>query len=269
MARQRYISVGDEILAADRIQAGIPAKFYIRQNMRTSDGRILNADLHMEFFRRAVRRILDMPLAISERQINETTARLLRENLIPPDIPTEISVYLVLESDALLPVISCREILLDRTYALQGTRPAAEIFEYSHPYPSFRTSVSDAASIPFDNKAFSMSAAVSVRCENGVLLAARGEALLAMHGKTLIATPTECGAADSVERRIALEAAREAGIPVEQREIRADSLHRYDEMMIVDTLGITSLSECAGAKFGVLSARRLAELMAGFRNAAK
>ena len=263
MARQRYISVGDEILAADRIQAGIPAKFYIRQNMRTRDGRILNADLHMEFFRRAVRRILDMPLAISERQINETTARLLRENLIPPDVPTEISVYLVLESDAMLPVISCREILLDRTYALQGTRPAAEIFEYSYPYPSFRTSVSDAASIPFENKAFSMSAAVSVRCENGVLLAARGEALLAMHGKT------ECGAADSVERRIALEAAREAGIPVEQREIRADSLHRYDEMMIVDTLGITSLSECAGAKFGVLSARRLAELMAGFRNAAK
>ncbi|UKI39660.1 MAG: hypothetical protein L6V35_02085 [Alistipes putredinis] len=151
--------------------------------MRTRDGRILNADLHMEFFRRAVRRILDMPLAISERQINETTARLLRENLIPPDVPTEISVYLVLESDAMLPVISCREILLDRTYALQGTRPAAEIFEYSYPYPSFRTSVSDAASIPFENKAFSMSAAVSVRCENGVLLAARGEALLAMHGK--------------------------------------------------------------------------------------
>ena len=266
MARYPYISVGGQVVGADSAPVGIPARFYIRQRMRTRGGRILNAGMHMEFFRQAARRILDMKVEMTERQLSDMTAGVLRENLLPAEAPMELSVCLLLESDTLLPVISCRGTLLDQTYALQGTRPSAEIFEYSHPYPAFRTSVSDAAEIPFENRAFSHCAAVSVRSENGVLLAARGEALLAMHGKTLIASPTQCGAADSVERRIAIAAARKAGIPVEQREIRADSLHRYDEMMIVDTLGITSISECAGARFGVLSARRIADEMARFQS---
>ena len=263
MTRHRYISVNGKIMMAENTMTGIPAKFYIRQRMRTRAGRILHADMHMEFFRLAANRILDMPLEITERQINDMTARLLRENLLPAEAPVSISIYLVLESDTLLPVISCREVLLDPTYALQGTRPTSQIFEYTHPYPSFRTSVSDAAAIPFENRSFALSAAVPVRSENGVLLAARSEALFAMHGKTLITTPLELGAADSVERSIALQAARRAGIPTEERAVLLENIHRYDEMMIIDTLGVTSLSECAGAKFMSLTARRLASAMAG------
>ncbi len=263
MPRPGYISVGGKIVGSG-FPGPLPASgFYIRQGMRTSGGRIPNAEMYVDFFRHAVRTVLGMPLDLTAARLEAWAAELAVRNFFDRDVPVEMDMYLVLDSDSLLPVMTCRRVLMDDSYALQGVRPAAVIFSYGFPYPSFRTSVSDAADALFGHKAFGDRAAVAVRCDaDSVLLAARSEALFAVHGKTLIATPLSAGAADSVHRHVAVAAARDAGIPFAEQEIRSQMLSRYDELMIIDALGVTSISQCGGARFMSLTARRLAEAMA-------
>jgi len=221
--------------------------------------------MYVEFFRHAVRTILDMPLDLTAPLLEEWAAELTDRNFFEPGASVDIDMFLVLDSDSLLPVMACRRAFLDDTYALQGLRPAAAVFRYDFPYPSIRTSVSDAADALFGHKAFAGDAAVAVRSNaDGVLLAARSQALFAMYGKTLIASPPAAGAADSVHRRIAVAAAGKAAIPFAEQEIRVQMLPRYDELMIIDSQGITSVSKCGQARFMSLTARRLAVAMAGF-----
>lgn len=263
MEKSRFISSCGRIIETENDAACLPARFYVRQSMRTHREKIINLSLHMEFMDEACRQILGMPCGVSEDQICQWTLQLLRRNLHSPMSNVRIEFFMVMDGERLNPVIKCASTLLDNTYALQATRPPAEIFAFDYPYSEFRTTLSDAALIPYAIKAFGNNAAVALRSSpDGVLLAADGEALFAMHGQRLITSPLEYGAANSVERSIAILAARKAGIPFEQRPILADQIKRYDEMMIINTLGITSLSQCGEAKFMSLTARRLAAAMA-------
>ncbi len=63
---------------------------------------------------------------------------------------------------------------------------------------------------------------------------------------------------NSVERELVIEAASAARLSVREEPISHPELKSFDELFFADAAGITSLSECDGAKFMSLATPRLA-----------
>ncbi len=79
----------------------------------------------------------------------------------------------------------------------------------------------------------------------------------------MVTPPLTDGAVESVERRSVMEVVggRELRLTVVEESIVHSELTGYDELFFVDASGLTSLSECDGAKFTALVAPKIAQLM--------
>jgi hypothetical protein len=149
--------------------------------------------------------------------------------------------------------------LLTAGYAHSALRPRAVTYDYSIPFPAFPTSFQLLAQSHFDSLALAEHGATrSVRREGESLLACGDAPLFAIRGKVLLTPALTDGAMDSVERRLVLEAAPEAHFTLREEPILHSELKSLDELFFADARGITSLSDCDGAKFMSLSAPRLA-----------
>lgn len=148
--------------------------------------------------------------------------------------------------------------LLEAGYALSGVRPRVVTYEYSIPYGAFPTNFQLEAAALFDGLALrDHNATRSVRRVGERLLSCGESAIFAIRHKDLVTPPLTDGAVDGVERRRMIEAAPKTRLQVREEPILHSELKSYDELFVVDASGITSLSECDGAKFMSLTVARL------------
>jgi hypothetical protein len=229
---------------------------YIYQRLHTLGGKALHLAEHLSVASRAFEQIYGHAPEIDEPSAAALIAETLRAHRVPSRAGATVLVVLTPDEE---PTVEFERRLLTAGYAHSALRPRAVTYEYSIPFPAFPTSFQLSAQSLFDSLALGEHGATrSVRREGKSLLACGDAPLFAIQGKVLLTPALTEGAMDSIERRLVLEAASEARLTVCEEPILHSKLKSLDELFFADAAGITSLSDCDGAKFMSLSAPRLA-----------
>ncbi|WP_064974497.1 aminotransferase class IV [Alistipes provencensis] len=103
---------------------------------------------------------------------------------------------------------------------------------------------------------------IAVRCDReGILREADDAPLFAVTGHTVLAAP----GAESVERALAVQAVRAAGLELREEPFGRGDLPQIDELFFADHRGITALARCDGQPLMTLVAERISSrLESGF-----
>lgn len=146
-------------------------------------------------------------------------------------------------------------VSLYRGYDLRSLMPEAVTLQYDLPFSDAPTAAREAAAELARQIAGKSGAAVAVRCDrDGIVLAADEAALFAVRGKTVCVSPGE----QSVERDLAVQGIRTAGLKLAERPVERGELPRMDELFWVDHRGVTALSRCDGHPYMAIIAERVA-----------
>lgn len=165
-------------------------------------------------------------------------------------------------------MLSTTEQLLYKGYVTWHSRVPAMILPYEYPFPSHKSAVSLAANNFAQWYASSKGAQVVLTESYDHTLTSAGEnPLFALHGRTLLTPPVECGAADSVERRLGLMAATSAGIEVVEAPIPTCDIVAFDELLTVTPQGVVSIKSCGEALYMNIIAQKLGTHMAALTHA--
>lgn len=240
-----------------------PAKHYVYQRVHTLKGRALRLDDHIRVASRACEHIYGVSPAIDPKALAGQIARTLRASRSAASTGALVMIRLYETGEGGHTIsVEYERPLLDAGYAHSALRPRAVSFDYGLPFGGFPTNFQIEAQALFDSLAFSRhGAGRSVRRRGDVLLSCGDSPLFAIRGRVLFTTPLTEGAMDGVEREMVIAAAPKARLTVREEPILHTDLKSYDELLLADAAGITSLAECDGAQFMSLVAPRLAEAM--------
>jgi hypothetical protein len=236
------------------------AEHYIYQHIHTLAGKPLHLGTHLDLAARAFQHIYggEKP-PLYENVVTTQIAEILRSNHAPTHGSAVVTLRLA-PSDfaAFITEIEYERTLLDTGYAVSSLRPTAASYEYSIPFGGFPTGFQLSAAALFDTLALSHHEATrSVRREGDKLISCGGSSLFGIRGKTLFTASPGEGAVESVERRLVIAAAAKARLDFLEEAVPQSELKSFDELFYADAAGITSLSECDGAKFMSLVVNRL------------
>lgn len=238
-------------------------KHFVYQRVHTLGSKVLHLDGHLRIAARAFEHIYGSRPDLDERGIAAGIAGYMRMLRSPERVGNTVMLYFVPTEDGGFEILREYERpLLETGYALSPLRPRAVTFEYSIPFGAFPTNFALDARALFDTLALRRhSATRSVRREGDSLLACGDAPIFGIRGRVLVTPPLTEGAMDSVERGLVLTAAAKSRLSVREEPILHPELKSFDELFFADASGITSLSECDGAKFMSLAAPRLAAAM--------
>ena len=260
---------------------------FVYQRIHTLAGKSLHLDAHLDLAARAFQHIYGGPRPeFDEASIAKQITELLRTNRSPAkrsatvilrfathdnnDTSQSTSLRGAAGDEAIRVTLAYERLLLDVGYSLSPMRPKAVSYEYDIPFGGFPTGLQLSAAALFDTLALSHHGATrSVRRDGDRLLSCGDAPLFGIRGKTLFTAPLTEGAVDSIERRMIIAAVTNNHEKM-QKPLRLDFLEEavphseltdFDELFFADAAGITSLSECDGAKFMSLLAPRLVAAM--------
>jgi hypothetical protein len=154
-------------------------------------------------------------------------------------------------------LIFCERPLIEVGYTVSSLRPVATVNHYRLPYEGFPVSFGLSAARFYEGLAAEAGATKSIRAEGEKLIECGTAPLFGIRGRTLFTAPLTEGAIESVERELVIEAAERAKLCFVEEAILHSDLVRFDELFYADAAGITSLSECGGAKFMSLLVGRI------------
>jgi hypothetical protein len=240
------------------------ARHFVYQRLNVLGGKALHLAEHLALAAGAFERIYGFAPGLDEREIAARVASLVHARHSPARTSATVLLRLTPEEGGGCDIaVEFERGLLEAGYAHSALRPRGVTYEYSIPYSGLPTNFQIESAALFDflsNGAIGgRGLARSVRCEGDRLLACGDAALMAIRGRALITPPVGEGGVESVERRLAMEAAGRLRSPLEVREepIFYPELKDYDELFFVDAAGITSFAECDGAKFMSIIAPRM------------
>ncbi len=240
-------------------------RHFVYQRVHASGGRTLHLAKHLTLAARVFEQIYGVRPSLDERGIAGRIASLLKESRVPAHAGATVMLYLVPTDEGGCEIVAEFErVLLDAGYAHSPLRPTAVTFEYSLPFGGLPTGFQLAARALFDSLALSRHGTTrSVRREGESLLSCGDSPIFALRGRALFVPPLSRGAVESVERQLVMEAAERAGFVVREEPISHSQLKSFDELFFADATGITSLSECDGAKFMTFAVARIVAALAG------
>ncbi len=230
---------------------------YLYQTLHLAAGKPRNVEAHITVLDAAARRLFGRPYAPGAAAL----ARRIEALAAAERYPSGVSGFVRLELDAegrerLAPA----GVSLYKGYAFRSLTPAAVTLCYDIPFSEAPTSVREAAAEWARHEARRRGAGVAVRCDRqGVVRDADDAPLLGIAGHTARISP---GLA-SVERRLALEAVRAAGLELREEPLPREELQQMDELFTVDHRGVTALSHCDGHPLMTLLAERVAAALEG------
>ena len=147
-------------------------------------------------------------------------------------------------------------------YAFRSLTPEAVTLCYELPLTEAPTSAREAAAQLARRMAEQAGADIAVRCDReGILREADDAPLFAVTGHTVLAAP----GAESVERALAVQAVRAAGLELREEPFGRGDLPQIDELFFADHRGVTALARCDGQPLMTLVAERISSrLESGF-----
>lgn len=238
-------------------------KHFVYQRVHTLSGRAFHLGEHLTIAARAFEQIYGVYTALDEREITARITDTLRSVRVSERTGATVVLRFALSESAGCDV-ACEfeRVLLDAGYAHSPLRPKAVTYDYSIPFPALPTNFQTEAKELFDALALRAHGATrSVRREGERLISCGDATLFTIRDRVLFTPPLTEGVMDSVERNLVIEAAVGSRMDVREEPILHSQLKDFDELFLADAAGITSLSECDGAKFMSLAAPRLVAAM--------
>ncbi len=237
-----------------------PGQHYVYQRIHVLKGKALHLSDHLRIVSRAFEQIYGYDPKLDEREMGASIVRYMQ--ILRPPAHTGSTVMLCIApqgDDDRDIAVEYERPLLEAGYSHSPLRPRAAAYEYSIPFPALPTNFQIEARSLFDTLALRQHGATRSIRRNGDHLLSCGDApLFAIRGHTLLTPPPGEGAMNGVERELVIAAAPKAHLTTREEPILHPELKSYDELFFADASGITSLSECDGAKFMSLVAPRLA-----------
>ncbi len=247
------------------------AAHFVYQRIHTLAGKPLHFAEHLDIAARAFDHIYGARPALDEAKIAaEISAKLRAAHYTPKGSATMLFCLAPdgPNNDKPQITITPERQLLDTGYTHSSLRPMAITYEYSIPFSSFPTGFQLSATSLFDTIATIHSttdtakggSARSIRREGKVLVSCGDAPLFGIRGRTIFTASLLDGAIDSVERNLVIASASDY-LSLREEPVLHSELTSFDELFFADAAGITSLSECDGAKFMSLLAPRLVDTL--------
>lgn len=205
------------------------------------------------------------PGAVSAEVLEQEVRALLDANRYP-QASTLVTLYLIpSESGEPQRLLSCERQLLYKGYAMWHTGLRCAVVPYEYPFAPHKTAVSLAAHTYAAGYARRKGFDAAV-AENGAgVLTGLGESpLFAGVRNTVVTTPIDDGAADSVERRFGIAVCEDMGLAVAEHPLESAHLGEFEELFAVTPQGIVSVREIGGRLLPHSLAKTIAERMKGY-----
>jgi branched-subunit amino acid aminotransferase/4-amino-4-deoxychorismate lyase len=231
---------------------------FIYQRVQFHDGVVLNLTEHLAVVERAFQTIYHTQSTFSVKEITHAIASLVRKNRYQTEgcgVVVLLCFFRAGEGAELL--IVCERPLIEVGYTVSSLRPVAVTNDYTVPYGEFTTSLKLSASRFYERLARGAGGVKSIRAEGDALVECGDAPLFGIRGRTLFTAPLGAGVGESVERELVIGAAARAKLEVVEEAIKRTDLFAFDELFYADCGGITSISECDGAKFMTLLVTRI------------
>lgn len=218
---------------------------------------VRNLDAHIAVLDTASRRLFGRPYAPGAEALARRITAMATQERYPAQVSGFVRLELGPDGEERL---STAGISLYAGYAFRSLTPSAAILNYEIPFSEAPTSVREAAALWAQHEAGRRGADIAVRCDRtGAFRDADNAPLCGISGHTVRIAP---GLA-SVERRLAAEAIRAAGLELREEPFIRDGLSQLDEMFFVDHRGVTALSHCDGHPLMTLLSERIAGALEG------
>ena len=215
--------------------------------MHLARGRARNVAGHIAVLDAASRELFGRPYAPAAERLAKRIEALAAAERYPAGVSGFVRIELDPDGKERL---SPAGVSLYDGYAFRSLQPEAVTVDYDLPLSEAPTSAREAAAQLARRLAERAGAEVAVRCDSaGILIA----------GRTVLTAP---GFA-SVERRLAVQAVRAAGLELREEPFGRADLPGFDELFFADHRGVTSLSRCDGLPLMTFVAERIAEAMEG------
>ena len=225
--------------------------------MHLARGRARNVAGHIAVLDAASRELFGHPYAPAAERLAKRIEALAAVERYPAGVSGFVRIELDPDGKERL---SPAGVSLYDGYTFRSLQPEAVTVDYDLPLSEAPTSAREAAAQLARRLAERAGAEVAVRCDSaGILGSADDAPLLAIAGRTVLTAP---GFA-SVERRLAVQAVRAAGLELREEPFGRADLPGFDELFFADHRGVTSLSRCDGLPLMTFVAERIAEAMEG------
>ena len=271
--KEEYISWNGRIIPPQEMGMPLPellAAHYVYQRVHTTAGKTMHLAEHLDIAWRTFHYIYGTRQEIDENTVAAQIAQVLRVNRYPAR-GSAVAMLCFFPRDTAVGgrnaddgsagydlMAMCERPLIEKGYAVSSLRPRAVSYEYQIPYSAFPTGFRLSAARMHDMLALEHGATRSVRREGDRMISCGDAPLFGIKRKTLFTASLTEGAVDSVERRLVIAAAAKAGMDFLEEAVPHSGMRDFDELFYADAAGITSLSECDGAKFMSLLVARLA-----------
>ena len=239
------------------------ARGYLYQRIHTLEHRPLHIAAHTELIRNSYQALYGLTPDLDEEMLRRETTLTLKENHYP-EVSNLITLYLFPPRNGKPGprMISGTKTLVYPGYTLWHSRLKAITLPYDYPFPEHETALSRITHTFATEYAVRTGAEVALT-ENreGIVTGAGENPLFAVCDNTVIITPVESGAAESVLRRLGIVLCRETGLTVQEMAITGDLLRRCDELFSLTPQGVVSLSEWNGRRGFNIAAEKIGMLL--------
>lgn len=228
---------------------------YLYQTVHLARGRARNVAGHIAVLDASSRELFGRPYAPAAEQLAERIEALAAAERYPAGVSGFVRIEL--DPDGEERLLAAGVSLYDG-YAFRSLQPEAVTVDYDLPLSAAPTSAREAAAQLARRLAERAGAEVAVRCDSaGILRSADDAPLFAIAGHTVLTAPGPTG----VERHLAMQAVRAAGLELREEPFGRADLPGFDELFFADHRGITSLSRCDGLPLMTFVAERTADAL--------
>lgn len=238
---------------------------FLYQKVHTLERRVLQVVWHAEIFGMSSRALYGCDPGIDAAILQREAAAVLDANRYPAS-GNLVAVYLIPdENGGFVRLLACERTMLYKGYAFWHTGLDCVVTPYEYPFPQHKTAISLAAHTLAESYARRKGFSGAIAENNtGVLTGLGDNPLFAVVRDTVFTTALADGAADSVERRLGIEACSEAGLTVTDQPVRSENIRDFDEIFTVTPQGIVSVRTCEGKLFPHSKAKNIAEKLRTF-----
>lgn len=210
---------------------------YLYQDIHTIHHKARSAEQHLNAINCAAEQLFGERISLTATELEQQITKLLEHNCIWPNGSTKVTLKLNAVGEYF---IESGEPTIYAGYALRSIQPKACYVTIDAPYPTLPSSAMEQTRRLADVRAQQQGYDRAIICNTEKVVAADAtRPMILCGGRTLLMHPSTKA---TVEGSRVIEVAAKLGYSIRLREVRVEDLAKAEEVMLLDWLGVTSLS---------------------------